>query len=164
MVDSAGIESFEFDELVARYHQEMVGLAYGMCGDPAIAEEAAQACWQAAWQAREGLRRDDVRGWLFTVTANTTRRALRRERMRRLLQGRWLGDRHEGEVVPLEHADLHEALGRLKWSDRQLLILRFGMGLTSEEAAKTLGLSAGALRARQSRLLRRLRGDLGASR
>lgn len=59
-----------------------------------------------------------------------------------------------------EFADLSRALGRLSPEGRELLGLRYGVGLTSVEIATHLGLSPGAVRVRLTRVLRQLRREL----
>jgi len=57
--------------------------------------------------------------------------------------------------------DLANALATLAPEDRALLALRYVAGLTSQELADGLGLSASGTRARLARLLGRLRSELG---
>jgi RNA polymerase sigma-70 factor (ECF subfamily) len=59
-----------------------------------------------------------------------------------------------------EHAAVRAAFGRLSEADRELLELRVVAGLSAEDAAKTLGRRAGAVRTAQSRALARLRRHL----
>ena len=56
--------------------------------------------------------------------------------------------------------DLDAALSLLSPRDRQLVALRYGLDLTSEEIAPQLGISASGVRARLRRVLRRLRKEL----
>ncbi len=151
----------EFEQLVGRYHVDLMRLALVMCGDRALAEDAVQACWQAAWRSR-GQIRDPSRigAWLRAVTANEVRRQLRRQRLRSLLHGRL---RPPEPIPPVDprHLDLTRALATLDVQDRQLLALRFGLGLMSAEIGEQLGISASAARVRLHRVLARLRAELG---
>ncbi len=151
----------EFEQLVSRHHVDLMRLALVMSGDRALAEDAVQACWQAAWRSR-GQIRDPSRigAWLRTVTANEVRRQLRRQRLRALLHGRLRPPEPMPPADP-RHLDLVRALSELAIADRQLLGLRFGLGLTSAEIGEQLGISAAAARVRLHRLLARLRTELG---
>jgi RNA polymerase sigma-70 factor (ECF subfamily) len=153
------MRSDEFARLVERYQPALMRLAYGMAGDRTIAEDAVQACWHAAWRSREQIDRARIRGWLFTVTANQVRRSLRRRRLREVLHGRLRPPPDRGEVDP-RHVDLASALSGLNLRDRQLVALRYGLGLTSEEIGEHLGLSASGARVRLQRVLLRLREEL----
>ena len=135
-------------------------LAYSMCGDPGLSEDAVQACWQKAWGSRNRIRDwDHIRGWLFTVTANEVRRQLRRRRLGEILHGRLGWSASTGDLNP-HHVDLAQALQGLSLRDRQLIGMRFGLGMTSDEIAPHIGLSASGTRVRLSRVLERLRRDL----
>lgn len=150
----------EFEQLVGRYHRDLMRLALMMAGDRALAEDAVQACWQAAWRARGTIRDPGrIRTWLRTVTANEVRRQLRRQRLRNLLHARL---RPPEPMAPSDprHLDLVQALAALRVEDRQLLALRFGLGLTSAEIGEQLGISASAARVRLHRLIARLREEL----
>jgi len=160
-VSETGLTTEQFDGLVHRYHRDLIRLAYAMCSDRAMAEDAAQGCWQAAWSSRVSIRDPDhIRGWLFTVTANEVRRLLRRQRLGELLRGRVTPARPASELNP-QYVDLAIALAKLSLGDRQLLAMRYELGLTSEEIGKCLGLSGPGTRRRLQKVLSRLRGELG---
>ncbi|HSM38592.1 MAG TPA: sigma factor-like helix-turn-helix DNA-binding protein, partial [Candidatus Limnocylindrales bacterium] len=91
--------------------------------------------------------------------ANQVRRSLRRRRLRDVLHGQLRPLPDQGEVDP-RHVDLATALRRLQLRDRQLVALRYGLGLTSEEIGEQLGLSASGARVRLRRVLARLRKEL----
>lgn len=57
---------------------------------------------------------------------------------------------------------LHQALSQLTEAQRQVLALRFGGELTSEQVAEILGKKAGAVREMQSAAIRKLRSILGS--
>lgn len=149
----------KFAALVERHHRDLVRLAFVMCGDRAMAEDAAQACWQAAWQHRSDIRDfDHARGWLFTVTANNVRRQLRRRRLGEILQGTLT----PGPPVEVDarFVDLAAALRSLPVRDRQLVAMKYGLGLTSEEIGHSLGLSSVGVRRRLQSVLLNLRREL----
>jgi RNA polymerase sigma-70 factor, ECF subfamily len=149
----------EFEQLVSRYQPALMRLAYGMAGDRQVAEDAVQGCWQAAWRSREQIDPLKVRGWLFTVTANQVRRQLRRQRLGNLLRGRVRPPAQPPEVDP-GHMDLAAALQGLNLRDRQLIALRYGLGLTSDEIGDQIGLTGSGVRVRLQRILARLREEL----
>lgn len=149
----------EFAQLVERYQPALMRLAYGMAGDRLVAEDAVQGCWHAAWRSRDQIDPARMRGWLFTVTANEVRRQLRRQRLRNVLRGRLRPPPPAGEADP-RHVDLATAVQRLGLRDRQLIALRYGLGLTSQEIGAQLGLSPSGTRVRLQRVLARLRTEL----
>lgn len=159
---ATGALDVEFAALVAEHHADLVRLAYAMVGDPDLANDVAQAAWTAAWRQRRGLRdQDKRRGWLFTITANEARRALRRRRVRQMVPlggGEGLETRRpdrEGEL------DLVDALQRLPIRDREILARRYALGQTSAEIGNEVGMSDSGVRVRIGRLLTALREELG---
>ena len=158
-----------FTELVARHHRDLLRVAYVVCRDAALAEDAAQAAWAIAWR-RIGDVRDpeQIRGWLVAVAANEARRIMR-SRHPRVLEIS-VGD-IELEGVPdlrsdplaagIAAADLRRVLAALDPTDRALIALRYVAELSSDEIGRALGLSPSGARGRLSRILLRLRGDLG---
>lgn len=157
-----------FTELVARHHRDLQRVAYVICRDPALAEDAAQAAWAIAWR-RIGEVRDpgQIRSWLVAVASNEARRIMRSRRPRiheisvedielrgvADLRSDPLGDR-------IASADLRRVLAALDPADRALIALRYVAELSSDEIGRALGMSSSGARGRLSRLLLRLRGDL----
>jgi RNA polymerase sigma-70 factor (ECF subfamily) len=67
------------------------------------------------------------------------------------------------EVEKRQEAEfLHRALKQLSDAHQQVLALRFGAEMTSEEAAHVLGQKPGAVREMQSAAIKKLRQVLGA--
>ena len=156
-VTDARSGSLEFELLVERHHLDLVRFAYGMCGDRDMAEDAVQTCWHAAWRSRSDIREPArIRGWLFTVTANEIRRQLRRRRFASLLRGRLEAPRPAPDHDP-QFADLARALAELPSRDRQIVVLRYGLGFTSEEIGAQFGMSGPGIRRRLQSSLARLR-------
>jgi RNA polymerase sigma-70 factor (ECF subfamily) len=64
-------------------------------------------------------------------------------------------------VTSADVLDLRRELARLSRGERALVVLRFWQGYTYDECAELLGLPAGTVKSRLSRLLGRLRISLG---
>jgi RNA polymerase sigma-70 factor (ECF subfamily) len=153
-----------FAQIVADHHAAMRRVAYVVCGDAEIAEDAAQQAWQIAWRklpsVRDPLR---LRSWLVAIVANEARKLAGRQRRRVILEAevRPLAAPSQGDPAELEHVDLARALSGLQPGDRELLALRYVAGLDSFEIARLRGGSASGTRARLARTLQRLRKELG---
>src|SRR5580765_4897247 len=103
-----------FARIVAAHHDDVARIAYFVCGDLDIAEEAEQAAWAVAYRRLKDLRRQDrLRPWLLTIAANEARQIARSRRRRRV---RELALADAGEPTDPDHAallDLADAVGRL---------------------------------------------------
>ena len=151
-------------ELVERHQAELYRYAYAMLGDRAAAEDAVQGAFERALGAlgrypEERLRAMRLRAWLYRVTLNVVRDALRRGR-RETPEGPGelpdiasgaLGERRE-EVM-----DAMAALGRLPERQRTAVALRYLQDLPYAEIAATTGWPEGTARTLVRRGLARLR-------
>ncbi len=150
-----------FTQLVAAFDGELLRLAYVITGSRQSAEDAAQAAWERLWRKPPKLREPSkLRSWLLTVCANEARQAGRRGRRGAVLEAKTASDSTPMTDLTADLADLRVVLGRLSTSDRELLALRFAVGLASAEIAEHLGLSPEGARTRLHRLLQRLRREL----
>jgi RNA polymerase sigma factor (sigma-70 family) len=157
-------DELAFARIVAAYHLDLVRVAFVICGDDALAEDAAQAAWWIAWRKLPSLRDPDrLKPWLVAVAANEARKLLSREHRHGVVELRVLQDPSTGAepLGAIDHVDLANALGHLKPEDRALVALRYAADLDSSELAPVLGLSPSGVRTRLSRLLDRLRKELG---
>jgi RNA polymerase sigma-70 factor (ECF subfamily) len=153
-----------FARIVAAYHLDLVRVAYVICGDEALAEDAAQAAWWIAWRKLPTLRdHDRVKPWLVAVAANEARKLVKREHRHGIVELKVAADPSAGTDPggAIDHVDLANALGHLKPEDRALVAMRYAADLDSTELAPVLGISASGVRTRLSRLLDRLRKELG---
>jgi RNA polymerase sigma-70 factor (ECF subfamily) len=157
-------DELAFARIVAAYHLDLVRVAFVICGDEELAEDAAQAAWWIAWRKLASLRdHDRVKPWLVAVAANEARKLVGREHRHGVVELRVLPDPSPGAepLGAIDHVDLANALRRLKPEDRALVALRYAAGLDSSELAPALGISPSGVRTRLSRLLDRLRKELG---
>src|SRR3954468_14461964 len=67
-----------FARIVAAHHDDMARIAFFVCGDLDIAEEAEQSAWAVAYRRLKDLRDPDrLRPWLMSVAANEARQIVR---------------------------------------------------------------------------------------
>ena len=164
-----------YGELVERYQQLAFRTAYAISGNAADAEEAAQDGFVKAFAALRRFRAGaPLRPWLLTIVSNEARNRRRSAGRRGRLVLR-AADHHialgsgaiegsDAEAALLEaerRADLAEALGALRESDRAVITCRYLLELSEEETACALGLRRGTVKSRLSRALGRLEAELG---
>lgn len=151
-----------FARIVAANHGDMARIAYFVCGDLDVAEEAEQSAWAVAYRRLKDLRDPDrLRPWLMSVAANEARQIARSQRRRSV---RELAVGNSTRPHDIDHAamiDLADAIGRLDRKDRAIVGLRFLGGFESAEIGRAMGMTASGVRVRLHRLLERLRKDLG---
>ncbi len=151
-----------FAQLVSTYHADMARVAFVLCGDRGLAEDAVQSAWLVAWRKLHSVRDPDrVRPWLLSVTANETRQIVRRRHggvveigIDRSVDPR--GDPSSG----IERLDLHRALTRLSPDDRTLLAMHYAVELSADELGAAVGASPSTARKRVTRAIDRLRKEL----
>ncbi len=77
---AAAGDEVAFARIVAAYHLDLVRVAYVICGDEGLAEDAAQSAWWIAWKKLPSLRDPDrLKPWLVAVAANEARKQLKRQ-------------------------------------------------------------------------------------
>jgi RNA polymerase sigma factor (sigma-70 family) len=171
MVASAATgDEVAFARIVAAHHDDMARVAYVVCGDVEIAQDAVQAAWPKVWAKLGTIRdADRLRPWLVSIAANEAKQLARARSRRRVREipmddaGRSTGPSWRSNDDPGNRAaelDLANVLMTLDESDRTLVALRYAAGLTSDEIGRVLGMTGGGVRARLSRLLDRLRKEL----
>jgi len=157
-------DELAFARIVGAYHLDLVRVAFVICGDEGLAEDAAQAAWWIAWRKLPSLRdHDHPKPWLVAVAANEARKLVGREHRHGIVELRIAADPSLGAdpAGGIDHVDLANALGHLKPEDRALIAMRYAADLDSSELASVLGISPSGVRTRLSRVIDRLRKELG---
>jgi RNA polymerase sigma factor (sigma-70 family) len=165
VASAAAGDEYAFARIVAAHHDDMARVAYVVCRDAELAQEAVQEAWSVAWRKLPGLREPDrLRPWLVAIAANQARQMMRGNRRRAVRELAYesstandLGADPGGLASSL---DLRNALARLSPDDRALLALRYVAGLDATELSHATGLSPSGTRARLARLLSTLRKEL----
>jgi len=144
-------------------------LALRIVRDPALAQDAVQDAFLAAWRTAPSFdsRRGKAQAWLLTSVPPRAVDIVRREERRRAEQ---LADDAPAAVATAtdEAAALREqrravqaALARLPLEQREALELAYYGGLTQSELAERLGIPLGTVKSRVFAGLARLRHLLG---
>ena len=151
-----------FTRLIAAYHPDMLRVAFVITGDADVASDAAQLAWQTAWRKLGSLREPDrIRSWLVAIAANEARQLTRHQRRRGVVEIAALSDPLGTDpAAGIARLDLVNALARLKPEDRELIAMRYVLGLDSFEIAAARRKSASGTRARIARVLAELRKEL----
>ncbi len=136
-----------------------------MSGDRALADDIVSETFVRVWHARERLDLATVKSYLLAIARNLFLAERRRGQRMTALDDRER-DRRPG---PERHAQAHielqaalAALQRLPEIDRAAVLLRAEEGLSYEEVAAALGISAGAARVKVHRARLRLAEALRA--
>ncbi len=160
-----------FGELHDRYALRVFRFVYGRVGNRQDAEDLTSEVFLRAWRS---LHRYRSRGYPFSAYLFRIARNLLVDHYRRdkkcEQEVRQAGNGLRGMVSNLddvmilkqEYDSLHAALEQMREDYRDVLLLRFVSGLSSEETAKVMGRSSGAVRVLQHRALKALRNQLGS--
>jgi RNA polymerase sigma factor (sigma-70 family) len=160
-----------YERLVRRYQDVAWRTAYLITGSSAEAEDAAQEAMLKAYSALPRFRADaPFRPWLLAIVANEARNRRRADGRRTRLALKVAVDPGAVDqgMSPEAAAELGEqrerlvaAVGALRQRDRDVVALRYLVGLSEAEVAKILGWPRGTVKSTLSRALVRLRAALG---
>ena len=157
-----------YGELVKRHHTRVKAIAYRALRDDALAEDLAQEVFIRAYKSLHRFQLGRRFGpWLSAIAANRVRDYLK-SRARRNEVSWDLERSSESDATPLDRAAARQMLGRVEQGvakmpeeTREVLRLRFVLGLDYEDVAETLGLPLGTVKSRISRARNALRKELG---
>lgn len=150
------VRDAEFSEYVAARRAQLRRTAYLLCADPHRAEDLVQTALLKLYVAWPRIRRDgNVDAFARRIVVNAhlddVRRPWRRERSG--LDG---VDVARHDPAPHDRDALVAALADLPEGQRRVVVLRHYWGLSVEETAADLGISAGTVKSQTSHALRRL--------
>jgi RNA polymerase sigma-70 factor (ECF subfamily) len=152
-----------FESIVRRWQSPLVNLAYRFCRDRGRAEDMAQEAFLRAYRALGSWRRDAAFStWLFALATNLYRTELRRIPVGSVP----LSDIHAAAEPRggLEEADrdrfVRRAVFALPAKYREALTLFYFHDMDVHDAARSLALPEGTVKARLSRGREILRGKL----
>jgi RNA polymerase sigma factor (sigma-70 family) len=155
-----------------QYHADLVRLALLLVGDRASAEDIVQDVFTRLCARGRGPERDEaLPAYVRTAVVNGCRSMLRRHALaRRIAITRaepWQEAQESAEHTAILAEDRRRvlaALAALPRRRREVLVLRFYLGLPVAEVAATLGISQGSVKSATARGLESLGRRLGEER
>jgi RNA polymerase sigma-70 factor (ECF subfamily) len=163
-----------FATLYLRYFDRVYGYLRVLMTLPEEAEDATQQVFAQAFEAlpRYERRAQPFRAWLFTIVRNYGVQQLRKQQRVEPVEPALLADRIDRAVVQngdgdavldwISDRELLLFIERLPLVQRQILVLRYMLDLSTADIARVLGRSPDAVRRAQSRAVSFLRERLGA--
>jgi DNA-directed RNA polymerase specialized sigma24 family protein len=110
-----------FARIVEAHHDDIARIAYFVCGDLDVAEEAEQSAWAVANRRLNDLRDPErLRPWLMSIAANEARQIARSRRRRTVREIAVADPTRPPDIDHAAMIDLADALGRLDPKDRAL--------------------------------------------
>lgn len=159
------------DELAGQFYPDLYRLSFGILGDPAEADDAAQETLLAAAAALNTFRGEaSLRTWLFAIAINVCRGQLRRRRAARMMDRALAAIQRLGAAAPgpeestlanEQACELWTAVGRLDEKHRLPLILHYVHQMNAAEIAGLLEISEGTVYSRLHYARQRLLALLG---
>jgi len=159
-----------FSHLVHRYHGLAFGVAFGVLTDFELARDIVQDAFVCAYTSLPKLRAPGCFGpWLRSIVRRTSFGALReRDRLRTIAQELALSADvfdsnpapEDGGEVPDERMRVREALTRLNDAQREAVSLHYLNGLSYDQIASLLAVSASTIQGRLQRARAKLRKEL----
>ena len=144
----------KLEETYRRLKPKMLAFAKSLLGTREDAEDAVQTTFLKAWEKKAQLRSESkLEGWLWQILRNTITDELRRRKYPTVALT-WAIEAKDGEEISRWLWDL---VDRLPQQEREVVILRFKMGMNIREVAQRMGRSPAGVKALQYRAIKRLR-------
>jgi RNA polymerase sigma-70 factor (ECF subfamily) len=142
-----------FCELVRRYRPLAVNVVYRMCGDPMLAEDAAQTAFLRAWEHLGSYKpRGSFRPWILRIAVHAAIDALRSRKPEADLQEadeQQVTDRVEESVERHERVQrVRKAVLDLPEASRMVLVLKEYQDCSYREISEILDIPIGTVMSR----------------
>lgn len=137
-------------EILLRYEKPLLKHVYGFCKDRELSRDVVQETFLRLIRTRENGMPENLAAWLFTVSRNVVCDHLRRQKVVRFGDDPRLDDREGLELSPDDHLDRGEREQRLAAlveelpeREKELVRLKFQVGLSYREIEQITGISQG---------------------
>ena len=149
-----------FDRVVSKFYPDMYGYAIWLSRDKAIAEDVVQEALLRAWRSLESLRDDGAaKPWLLTIVRRENARYFARKRLETVDIDN-LSASQSAILAKTDDSDtdsVRQAIFELQDDYREPLVLQVLIGHSTQEIAKIMGISRGAVLVRLHRARKRLK-------
>lgn len=136
-------------EILVRYEKPLLKHAYGICSDRELSRDAVQETFFRLIRSRDKGMPENLAAWLFTVCRNVLTDHMRRQRV---VQFGWdLPEMESDEEASPDHQlargereeKLVKMVADLPERERELVRLKFQVGLSYKEIEEITGISQG---------------------
>ena len=161
-----------FEALFERYRGLIHRTAYGLTGDPQVAEEVLQDTFIRAYRHRHSLRLDmSPLPWLHRVALNLCYSRLSRKRLAVETLGESTHELRDGALEPAEHLErkelrrtIRDGVAALPPKQQGVIVLYYLHGMSLQETSDTLGIALGTVKSRLHYALHALRDHMASER
>jgi RNA polymerase sigma-70 factor (ECF subfamily) len=155
-----------FARLCEELRPDLFRFAFWLARDRQVAEDVVQEAMLRAWRSRESLDETaSAKQWLLTIVRREHARLYERKRFKTVQLDQLVSDESPELAVAEEREvlDMRRAIFALDDDYREPLVMQVLMGFSTDEIARQLGLTQGAVLTRLFRARQRLRRDLGVT-
>ena len=164
VISASGGDKDAFCTLYGAYKDKLYRYALYRLGNPEDAEDAVSDCVVAAYRQIGQLKKPEAfSSWLFRILYCACNALIKAQ-----IRQRNMVDINDVEGVlktdmqqAVDKTELQQALDILKEEEREIVLLAVVSGLSSKEISKITDLTAGAVRSKLSRSLKKMREFLG---
>jgi RNA polymerase sigma-70 factor (ECF subfamily) len=151
-----------FETVYRRHVRDVYGFALGILGNPDDAEDVTQTTFMNAYRAlQRGDRVQNLRAWLLAIAHNVCRQRFRTaaRRPQEVELDPEAAEAFNDDDAPSAQ-DIRDAMTKLSFNQRTVLVLREIEGLSYEEIAQTMDVSLSAVETLLFRARKALREQL----
>lgn len=137
-------------EVLLRYEKPLLKHVYGFCQDRELSRDVVQETFLRLIRTRENGMPENLAAWLFTVSRNVVCDHLRRQKVVQFGHDESLDDRAAEGLSPDDHLERGEhekrltaLVAELPERERELVRLKFQVGLSYREIEEITGISQG---------------------
>lgn len=144
-----------FGKLCDKYYNSIVAIAYSVLTDHHLAEDAAQETFLRALNNLKKLKSKEKFGaWLAQICRNVAKDMVKKKlRSTEAENPLPLADVGNNEQ---ENKAVKQAIGRLSFSERELIVLRYYNDMSHEQMSSVLGISKAAINNRLVRTRKKI--------
>lgn len=149
-----------FCELYSQYKNRLYRYAFYRLGNPDDAEDAVSECVMSAYAQINKLRKPEAFcAWLFKILYYSCGVIINAQQQRRNMLDINVVEPSSSDSIEdvFAKTELEQALGTLKEDEREIVLLSVVSGLNSREIAGITDFTAGAVRSKLSRSLKKMR-------
>ena len=133
-----------FGKLCDIYYNSIVAIAYSVLTDHHLAEDAAQETFLRALKNLKKLKsKEKFSSWLARICRNVAKDMVKKKL--RGIDTENLLPLTDGDNDEQENQAVKQAIGRLSFSERELIVLRYYNDMSHEQMSSVLGLSKAAI-------------------